>query len=509
MLISTGSVVYGLKNEEFEVSDFVDRGGFGTVYKAKSRSTGDVVALKTLVAPFVDKTELEMFSNEAQSATEILHPNVLRYFYYHDGTTHPFLPPYLIMEYADGGNLSGLLKKQAITGSPFDAKTLTEMFQQLADGMKAINEKLVHRDLKPANILASSGKLKIADFGLAKFASAATRSVTFKGFGTLPYIAPEVWRGEKNTLQMDIYALGMVFFEMATLRPAFDIKSDDVDGWRDAHLFKAIPNPLTISKNMGVELAQIIIRMVEKNTAKRLSSWQQILDLLGKNMTSTVTKGTLLKDMLAKRLAKDSEAQTAAALAEQLRLAESERCKIAISQVRQDIADPLSEFVEEFNAAYPGSKASFRWNPSSEHTADCKIAMPSGVRLEMKFRVLSDAEFQRNVQTHDFGRIFTRIEIQRPRLRGRNILVWGTIKASDGRGFNFALVETGQTYGEWFTIRNRMGFPSNARQRPEPFPFEDSEMEKELRVLGAMHIYSSDVAPLDIEAVKQFIAEYV
>lgn len=90
--------------------------------------------------------------------------------------------------------------------------------------MIAINAELVHRDIKPENILVSNDVLKISDFGLAKIASESTRTMSFKGYGTIPYIAPEAWNSDKNTIQMDIYSMGIVFYELATL-PNFSCHS--------------------------------------------------------------------------------------------------------------------------------------------------------------------------------------------------------------------------------------------------------------------------------------------
>ena len=89
------------------------------------------------------------------------------------------------------------------------------IFHQIIDGMEAINRVLVHRDIKPDNIFINNGVFKIADFGLAKIIQDKTRSKTFKGWGTEPYIAPEAYRFEKNTIQMDMYSIGLVFFQIA------------------------------------------------------------------------------------------------------------------------------------------------------------------------------------------------------------------------------------------------------------------------------------------------------
>ena len=94
-----------------------------------------------------------------------------------------------------------------------------EMMIDIAQGARAINEKLVHRDIKPDNILIEGKTLKIGDFGISKFVDESTRLQTFKGGQHIAYMAPEGWVGEANTFKLDVYAVGLVFFEILALTP--------------------------------------------------------------------------------------------------------------------------------------------------------------------------------------------------------------------------------------------------------------------------------------------------
>lgn len=151
------------------------------------------------------------------------------------------------------------------------------MFLQLSKGMECINAVLVHRDIKPDNILINNDVLKITDFGLAKYVEATTRNVTFKGFGTLQYCAPEVWKNEKNTLQMDIYSMGIVFYELATLQYPYMVQAGD---YMDAHLYGAVENPLKYNPQIPVGIVSLLNKMLQKSRSKRFSSWKEIIDLL-------------------------------------------------------------------------------------------------------------------------------------------------------------------------------------------------------------------------------------
>jgi serine/threonine protein kinase len=421
-VIVTGSKIFGPKKSEYEVLEFVGSGSFGTVYKVKELSTGKIQAVKTLSAPSAQ--DLQFFINEGKLAVGIRHPNVIEYYFFHDGSQFEDLPPYILMEYAEGGTLENLLRAAQGSGTPFEKKQLLEMFRQLIAGMAAINEKLVHRDMKPGNVVLSAGVLKITDFGLAKLVAEATRSLTFKGWGSFPYMAPEAWRFEKNTLQLDVYSVGMIFYELSTLRAAFNINSADPQKWMAAHLYETVVSPDKLNPTLGPKLAQIIMKMIEKDPAKRFSNWVQISGLLEKQEPQSEEDKRLISAMLEKRLQTDSAAQAAAAESQRKQDERSNFCKLVLFQARQTIIDPLRELVNHFNEHYAGAQARVS-DALHENEIRFGINLPSGQQVTFTFRVVLPENFIMDMQYEDYGRTITRREVHLPKYRDRIIQGWG------------------------------------------------------------------------------------
>jgi eukaryotic-like serine/threonine-protein kinase len=115
MDLRIGDLVFGkTEQDRYTVVRLIDSGGFGTVYEIRDES-GNSLALKTILTGLLDNTKLKALQNESRVATQIVHPNVTRVFYFHDGTQHANLPPYMIMEYANGGTLKDLLSERKRT----------------------------------------------------------------------------------------------------------------------------------------------------------------------------------------------------------------------------------------------------------------------------------------------------------------------------------------------------------------------------------------------------------
>jgi serine/threonine protein kinase len=237
------------------------------------------VAVKTVLTVSLSNDELSALQNEAKLAVGIEHPNVVRVLYVDDGEVAQGRPPYLVMEYVDGGTLRAVLDSHKAAGTKIGIDELRAMYLQIAEGMKVVNDRIVHRDLKPENVLVDTtgNHLKIADFGLAKLADAATRAVTFKGWGTRPYQAPESFESGPNTPAMDIYGAGVIFYELATLTLPVQPQAGDQSpmAWRNAHLL-AVPRDIrTLRPDMPIDLVQLIMLMLQKNPAKRPGAWTE------------------------------------------------------------------------------------------------------------------------------------------------------------------------------------------------------------------------------------------
>lgn len=258
------------------------------------------------------------------------------------------------MEYANNGTLKDFINQYTKDKEFGEEGNLKNLFIQLAKGMKVVNNVLVHRDIKPDNILIKDDVVKISDFGLSKIATDRTRTITFKGFGHVMYTAPEGWKNDKNTIQMDIYSMGLVFYELATLEFPYKITNlNDVEQWKNAHLFVEPINPSKINKNLSPSLSLVIMKMLEKSTSKRFKQWEEIEEYLTNNPIEEKESSNIINTMLSNRLDKDN-IESQKRLEEERKDKENEEfCKLVQYQFIKDIHKPIEEFIDTFNKAYP------------------------------------------------------------------------------------------------------------------------------------------------------------
>jgi serine/threonine-protein kinase len=251
-----GTLVAG----RYRIISLLGRGGMGEVYRATDLTLSQPVALKFLPDSGPDHLRaLERFHSEVRIARQVSHPNVCRV--YDVGEADGM--PYISMEYVDGEDLASLL--QRIGRLPSD-KAL-EIARKICAGVAAAHDKgVIHRDLKPANIMLDRrGNVVIMDFGLAAVADqlrgAEARS------GTPAYMAPEQLRGEEVTAKSDIYALGMVLYEIFTGRRAYEAASM-------AELIRmqesaAITSMTSIAAEIDPAVEKAIRRCLDPDPAKR------------------------------------------------------------------------------------------------------------------------------------------------------------------------------------------------------------------------------------------------
>jgi tRNA A-37 threonylcarbamoyl transferase component Bud32 len=195
-----------------EIVEMIGQGGMGVVYKARQKNLDRIVALKVLSPHLSEDPEfVERFTREAKALAQLSHPNIVGI---HDSGIHDRVP-YLVMEYIDGTPL-----RNAMAGGKLTPAKALEVIPQICDALQyAHSHGVVHRDIKPENILIDrQGRVKIADFGLAKL-SVEKSKLTQSGFvmGTPRYMAPEQFEpAGKVDHRADIYSLGVVFYEMLT-----------------------------------------------------------------------------------------------------------------------------------------------------------------------------------------------------------------------------------------------------------------------------------------------------
>lgn len=251
--------------ERFRIIGLLGRGGMGEVYRADDLKLGQPVALKFLPhASFQDPTLIERFHGEVRNARQISHPNVCRVYDIGEVNGDHFIT----MEYVDGEDLATLLSR--IGRLPGD-KAL-EIARQLCGGLAAAHEKgVLHRDLKPANVMVDGhGRARITDFGLALRAEEALADKS----GTPAYMAPEQLEGKAASVESDIYALGLVLYELYTGKRAFE--AANLVEWKRKHSETAPTAPSSHVSDVDPAVERAILRCLEKDPKKRPHSALQV-----------------------------------------------------------------------------------------------------------------------------------------------------------------------------------------------------------------------------------------
>ncbi|HET7465425.1 MAG TPA: serine/threonine-protein kinase [Candidatus Dormibacteraeota bacterium] len=241
----------------YRIDAELGRGGMATVFKAFQPSLARIVAVKVLPDFFADDADFkERFQQEAIAVAGLRHPNipVVHDYGESDGTT------YIVSEYVGGGTLTDRL------GQPLPVEHTIEMLRPVASALDYAHSKgVLHRDVKPSNILIDAdGRPMLADFGLAKILGAESSRLTKTGtiVGTPEYMSPEQCEGESLTPASDIYALGVVAYEMLTGRPPFTGPTPV------AVLVAQVKDPLPSPRSLNLDLTEGVERVVVKALAK-------------------------------------------------------------------------------------------------------------------------------------------------------------------------------------------------------------------------------------------------
>ena len=254
----------------YEIIEELGTGGMGRVYRAYDRKIEEEIALK-LIRPEIaaEKRTVERFRNEIKIARKITHKNVCR--------THDLGEEgkgfFITMEYVRGEDLKSLIRRTRALASA----TAVAYARQVAEGLgEAHRLGIVHRDLKPGNIMIDKdGQAKIMDFGIAR--SLAGGGATAEGaiVGTPDYMSPEQVEGKPADQRADIYALGVILFEMVTGRTPFE--GETVMAVAHKHLYEAAPDPGTLNPDIPAALGRLILRCLEKEREKRYQGTGELL----------------------------------------------------------------------------------------------------------------------------------------------------------------------------------------------------------------------------------------
>lgn len=300
--------------------------------------------------------------------------------------------------------------------------------------------------------------------------------------------------------------MGIVFYELASLFFPYNVTKGDFEEWQNAHLFQ---NPVSVGKfnsNLSPVLSRLIMRMLEKDAKQRPQNWDEIKTYLEKENLPKTDSSELIDRVLIKR-----NEQVENATQERLKREKREKdifefINLVKYQYHNDILAPIKEFVEEINEKSDGSKIKCHFTVNSFlNTVEYSF---NSIKIDL--RPIIEEDFYRDINVKDYNRTLTRRELRLPTIDKKRVLAWGYVKANKGKGFNLILLHNSQSiYGDWLLLFNRhsvMGISKD--NRPEPFPFELTEIEKEINYLNAMHIYVTEKYSLDFNLIKEFLVEY-
>ena len=276
----------------YEILSELGRGGMGVVYRGYEPSLARYVAIKELSPSLAGEPQVvERFLREARSMAVLNDPHIIQiYSIGLDGDQ-----PFFVMEFVDGISVASLIQKCGFL-SPDDAMKIVH---QTAQGLLAAHDRgVIHRDIKPANLMISQrGQVKIADFGIALANHDMSAKLTSAGdlVGTPGYLSPEILLGEPVDQRSDMYALGVVLFEMLTGRTPFS----------EASVYKLmltvveneVPDVREIKADIDPGVAAILSRMLAKVPAKRYQGMHELISDLEKH--PLITRGGPLKVQLA------------------------------------------------------------------------------------------------------------------------------------------------------------------------------------------------------------------
>jgi serine/threonine protein kinase len=477
-------------------------GAFGLVFSATDLSNGQTVAVKfPQIGVLRDSAELAAFANEIRAAQEIEHPNIVRVLFT-KADPGGLSPPYLVMEYVPGGTLQHFLEVLREQDSWLSVGDLKAWLNQLVDAMEAINAQMLHRDIKPDNILIDQGTLKITDFGLSKIVDAATRTKTFKGRQHVLYMAPEGWKLETNAVQLDMYSMGIVFFEMITLEFPYELPIDlrNLEGFRKMHLFQAPRSAKDLREDTPIGVDQVIQRMLAKRAKDRFEKWSDARRSLASAWDElSEDSGSITRSLVIELLEESSALHRRKAREESERDHEAHRIDedtgVFEWQIEQ-LVSSIRKTIEEYNERSALGAIDVRQVglPTAWKVFVCDIPLTGSVQLK-----------------------FHRLDPPAPVALKRGLVpLYGYLADGDGIGFNYVLVreDKDDLYGAWQTCKvsiHALASPKEYPRRQGSFGFElpDDFRKHVQKADESMHVYTCQFEPTRPNQFLEVVLEFM
>lgn len=267
----TTITVGSLLNGRYRLLEQLGQGGAGVIYKAEDEQLKRIVALKVLHADGgMAADKLERFRSEARSVARLNHPNIVTLYDYAEQEARP----YLVMEYVPGQDLWALDNSYAPNLMPFSLSL------SIIDGILAALEyshahQVIHRDLKPENVMITpEGLVKVMDFGLARVQGQSRLTQEGLVAGTASYLAPELALGEPGDHRADLYALGVMMYELVAGRLPFS--GDDPLTVISQHIHAPVVPPQRFNPHISDDLQAIILKLMSKHASERYATADEV-----------------------------------------------------------------------------------------------------------------------------------------------------------------------------------------------------------------------------------------
>ncbi len=284
----------------YRVESLLGAGGMGQVFRARHIHLDRLVALKVMHAGLSHDPGFQArFRQEARAIAALQHPHIIEVYDF--GEQNGLM--YLVMELLSDGSLRGLMQKHAREGKPWSLTLAIDLVQQAAEGLAyAHSQGMIHRDIKPDNMLlrAASGApgrfvLKITDFGLARMAEGSTMTATGTAMGTPAYMSPEQCQGAHVDHRSDIYALGVVLYEVTTGYLPFTATTMSEAAYK--HVFVPPTPPRQVRADLPEPLEAIVLRCLAKRPEDRFAGAAEVAASLKALLTRpdpTLTHATVM-----------------------------------------------------------------------------------------------------------------------------------------------------------------------------------------------------------------------